>query len=383
MQKELQQLNIGILGGGQLGRMLLEQASNWDLKIAVLDPAHDAPCANMTHEFAEGDFKDYDTVYQFGRGRDIITIEFEDVNADALEHLEKEGVKVYPQPRVLKIIKDKGAQKTFYTENNIPTAPYSLVSHATEIKKCGIEFPFFQKLRKGGYDGYGVKKITSETDMGKAFDAPSVIEAQADLYKELSVIVARNLKGEIKTFPVVEMEFNSESNMVQFLFAPAEITDAIEKRAVDIAKMVIEKLDMVGILAVELFLTKQGEIWVNEIAPRPHNSGHHTIEANVCSQYEQHLRAICNLPLGNTESTSPSVMVNLLGEKEFGCKTGVPYYEGFEEVMQMTGVYVHLYGKAQTKPFRKMGHVTIVGGSMEKAKEKAIEVRRILKVKAK
>jgi 5-(carboxyamino)imidazole ribonucleotide synthase len=380
MNKELQQLNIGILGGGQLGRMLLQEATNWDLKIAVLDPAKDAPCANMTHEFVQGDFKDFDTVYQFGKGRDIITIEFEDVNADALEKLEKEGVKVFPQPRVLKIIKDKGAQKTFYTDHSIPTAPYKLVENAAEIKGCGIEFPFFQKMRKGGYDGYGVKKISSENEVGQAFDAPSVIEQQADLYKELSVIVARNEKGEVKTFPVVDMEFNPESNMVQFLFAPAEITDGIEKRAVDIAKMVIEKLEMVGLLAVELFLTKQGEIWVNEIAPRPHNSGHHTIEANVCSQYEQHLRAISDLPLGDTTTLSASVMVNLLGEKEY---TGTPHYEGFNQLMQMSGVYVHLYGKGQTKPFRKMGHVTIVDESMEKAKEKAMEVKRMMKVKLK
>jgi 5-(carboxyamino)imidazole ribonucleotide synthase len=380
MKKELQQLNIGILGGGQLGRMLLQEATNWDLKIAVLDPAHNAPCANMTHEFAQGDFKDFDTVYQFGKNRDIVTIEFEDVNADALEALEKEGVKVYPQPNVLKIIKDKGAQKTFYTQNNIPTAPYALVDHMIEIQDCGISFPFFQKLRKGGYDGYGVKKITNEVEMGQAFDAPSVIEEQADLYKELSVIVARNQQGEVKTFPLVDMEFNSESNMVQFLFAPAEITAGIEKRAIDIAKLVIEKLEMVGLLAVELFLTKQGEIWVNEIAPRPHNSGHHTIEANICSQYEQHLRAICDLPLGDTTANMSAVMVNLLGEKEY---FGVPNYEGFEKVVQMPGVYVHLYGKGETKPFRKMGHVTIIDENMQKAKEKALEVKRILKVKAK
>ncbi len=380
MQKELQQLNIGILGGGQLGRMLLQEAVNWDLKIAVLDPSKDAPCATITSEFKQGDFKDFDTVYSFGKGRDILTIEFEDVNADALDQLEKEGVKVFPQPRVLKIIKDKGAQKTFYKENNIPTAPYALIETSAEIKNCGIEFPFFQKLRTGGYDGYGVRKVSSEKDLGQAFDAPSVIEQQADLYKELSVIVARNEKGEVKNFPLVDMEFNPESNMVQFLFAPAEITSGIEEKAIAIAKEVIQKLDMVGILAVELFLTKQGEVWVNEIAPRPHNSGHHTIEANICSQYEQHLRSICNLPLGETEAALPAVMVNLLGEKEF---TGVPHYEGFEEVIQMPGVYVHLFGKGQTKPFRKMGHVTIIDENMQKAKEKALEVKNILKVKSK
>lgn len=380
MQKELQHLNIGILGGGQLGRMLLQEAANWDLKIAVLDPSEDAPCRFLTHHFEHGDFKDFNAVYQFGRGRDIITIEFEDVNADALEKLEEEGVKVFPQPRVLKIIKDKGAQKLFYSENKIPTAPYALVERSIEIPECEIKFPFFQKVRKGGYDGYGVKKITNEVEMGAAFDAPSVIEQQADLHKELSVIVARNEKGEIKNFPVVDMEFNPESNMVQFLFAPADISSDIESKAIAIAKEVIEKLQMVGILAVELFLTKQGEVWVNEIAPRPHNSGHHTIEANICSQYEQHVRSICNLPLGDTGTLSPAVMLNLLGEKGFA---GVPHYEGFDKVMQMNGVYVHLYGKGQTKPFRKMGHVTIIDKDLSRAKEKALEIQKILKVKAK
>src|SRR5688572_25244497 len=253
--------------------MLLQEATNWDLKIAVLDPSDDAPCRHLTHDFEHGDFRDYDAVYQFGRGRDIVTIEFEDVNADALETLEKEGVKVYPQPRVLKIIKDKGLQKTFYTENNIPTAPYVLVNHAIEIQDCGVPFPFFQKMRKGGYDGYGVKKISNEVEMGKAFDAPSVIERMADLKTELSVIVARNANGDVKTFPVVDMEFNPESNMVQFLFAPAEIPKEVEEKVTSIAKKIIEKLDMIGILAVELFYTQQGDVWVNEIAPRPHNSG--------------------------------------------------------------------------------------------------------------
>lgn len=380
MQKELQQLNIGILGGGQLGRMLLQEAANWDLKIAVMDPSNEAPCANLTHEFWQGDFRDFEFVQQFGAGKDILTIEFEDVNVEALQSLEEKGVKVFPQPRVLKIIKDKGAQKLFYKENNIPTAPFALVENAADIKNCGIPFPFFQKVRKGGYDGYGVKKISNEHDLINAFDAPSMIEQMADLKTELSVIVARNEKGEIKTFPVVDMEFNPESNMVQFLFAPAEISVEVEEKATSIAKTVIEKLGMVGLLAVELFYTKQGEIWVNEIAPRPHNSGHHTIEANICSQYEQHLRAICNLPLGDTSTLSPAVMLNLLGEKEH---TGTPYYEGIENVMQLSGVYIHLYGKAQTKPFRKMGHVTVIDKDLNKAKQRALEIQRTIKVKSK
>jgi len=379
MQKQLQQLNIGILGGGQLGRMLLQEAASWDLTIAVLDPAMDAPCAHLTHEFIQGDFKDFDTVYQFGAGKDIVTIEFEDVNADALQLLENEGVKIYPQPSVLKIIKDKGAQKLFYQQHNIPTAPFALVENVAGIKDTNIPFPFFQKLRKGGYDGYGVRKISSEADLPNAFDAPSMIEQMADLKTELSVIVARNANGEIKTFPVVDMEFNPESNMVQFLFAPANIPVEVEEKATVIAKTIIEKLDMVGLLAVELFYTHQGDVWVNEIAPRPHNSGHHTIEANICSQYEQHLRAICNLPLGDTSTILPAVMVNLLGEKEY---TGTPIYEGLEDVMKMSGVYVHLYGKTQTKPFRKMGHVTILNKELNHAKQKAIIIKNQLKIKA-
>lgn len=379
MEKQLQQLDIGILGGGQLGRMLIQEAVNWDLKIAVLDPSEEAPCRHITHAFSHGDFKDYDTVYEFGRGRDVVTIEFEDVNAEALADLEKEGVKVFPQPRVLEIIKDKGAQKLFYRMHGIPTAPFAIVEHKAEIEGCGIGFPFFQKLRKGGYDGYGVRKIADAAALESAFDAPSVIEQMADLDTELSVIVARNEKGEVKTFPVVGMEFNPESHMVQFLFAPAAISEEVAATATRLAREVIEKLDMVGILAVELFLTRQGEVWVNEVAPRPHNSGHHTIEANITSQYEQHLRSILNLPLGDTVAIGPAAMVNLLGEKGY---TGTPVYEGMEDVLGMPGVYVHLYGKAMTKPFRKMGHVTILGKDIAEVKQKAYNLLSTLSVKA-
>ncbi|MCZ2444475.1 MAG: 5-(carboxyamino)imidazole ribonucleotide synthase [Flavobacteriales bacterium] len=370
-------MNIGLLGGGQLGRMLLQEAANWDLRIAVLDPSADAPCANLTYEFVHGDFRDYDTVYSFGKNRDLITIEFEDVNIDALFKLEQEGVSVFPQPAILNIIKDKGAQKEFYRKNAIPTAPYALVENASEIASCGIPYPFFQKLRKGGYDGYGVKKIKGIESISEQFDAPSVIEQMANLVTELSVIVARNNHGEIRTFPVVNMAFNPESNMVQFLFSPAGIPKDIEQKAENIARDIIEGLQMVGILAVELFYTKEGEIWVNEIAPRPHNSGHHTIEANICSQYEQHLRAICNLPLANTNALMPAAMVNITGEKDH---QGVPYYQGMEDVLIMEGAFVHLYGKQQTKPFRKMGHVTLLAPTIDEAKNKAKKVLQTLKV---
>jgi 5-(carboxyamino)imidazole ribonucleotide synthase len=379
MDKQITDLKIGLLGGGQLGRMLMQKAIDWNLQIAILDPSKDAPCAHLTPDFQVGDFKDYDTVYNFGKDKDLVTIEFEDVNSDALVQLEKEGVKVFPQPRVLKIIQDKGLQKSFYQEHNIPTAPFALVENKAQIKEAGIAFPFFQKLRTSGYDGYGVRKIKSEKELAQSFDQPSVIEALADLNKELSVIVSRNEKGEMNAFPVVEMEFNPESNMVQYLFAPAQIEETIAKKATTLALDVIEKLDMVGILAVEMFYNNDGTIWVNEVAPRPHNSGHHTIEAGWCSQYEQHLRAILNLTPGNTQALQYGAMVNLLGEKGF---EGTPIYEGMDNILSIEGVFVHLYGKSKTKSFRKMGHVTVVGKDAEKVKADAAKILYTIKVKA-
>lgn len=369
------QKKIGLIGGGQLGRMLLQEAYNLNLNIAVLDPAPNAPCKNLCTEFTVGDFKDFDTLYNFGKDKDVITIEFEDVNADALAQLEKDGKEVYPQPKVLKLIQDKGLQKQFYKENNFPTAEFELVENKQEALSKITSYPVFQKLRKSGYDGYGVRKIESaDSDI---FDAPSVIEYAVKDAKEISVIVARNKKGEVTAFPTVEMEFNPEANMVEFLFSPAKIDAAIEKQATQLAIDIITKLEMVGILAVEMFLTKDNQILVNEIAPRPHNSGHQTIEGNLTSQYAQHLRAILNLPLGNTSITQPSVMINLLGEKGF---EGSAHYEGLEEVIAQSGTYIHLYGKAETRSFRKMGHVTVVDNDIEKAKEKARFIKQTLKV---
>lgn len=375
--KSFREKEIGLLGGGQLGRMLLQEAVNLDLRIHILDPSADAPCKNYCTSFQQGDFRDYDTVYRFGQGKDLITIEFEDVNVEALFALEKEGIEVYPQPRVLQLIQDKGLQKKFYRDNGFPTAPFALVENAAELAKCPIPPPFYQKLRKGGYDGYGVKKIRTEADLMQAFDLPSVAEQQADLWKELSVIVSRNNRGEISHFPVVDMEFNPESNMVQFLFSPADISPEIEEKAIGIARGIIEKLEMTGLLAVELFLNKNGEIWVNEIAPRPHNSGHHTIEAHICSQYEQHLRAILTLPPGSTKAIMPAVMINLLGEKGY---TGTPVYGGLEDVLSWKGCFVHLYGKTQTKPFRKMGHVTVMHPDLQIAKEQAQKILKTVRI---
>jgi len=381
MQKEPYSVNfkLGVLGGGQLGRMLIQEAINLDIHLACLDPNDKAPCSEIANSFAHGDFNDYDAVMQFGRDKDVLTVEIEHVNIQALKELEKKGVKVYPQPEILEIIQDKGLQKEFYSKNNIPTAPYKLVQDKKELMQNQDLLPVAQKLRKGGYDGKGVTILKSETDLLKAFDAPSVLESFVPFEKELAVIVARNEKGEISSFPVVELDFNPEANLVEMLFAPAKITAEIEEKARKVAETTIEAFGLVGILAVELFLTQEGDILVNEVAPRPHNSGHHTIEANITSQYGQHLRSILNLPLGKTDLTQTAAMVNLLGEDGY---TGPVRYEGLNECLALPGVYVHIYGKAETKPFRKMGHVTVTGTDIEKVRKLAHQVKATLKVKA-
>lgn len=370
-------VKIGVLGGGQLGRMLQQKALDLGLDLAFMDPDANAPCKDISSRFFKGDIKDYDTVYSFGKNRDIVTIEIEHVNVQALEQLEKEGVKVFPQPKVIKIVQDKGLQKIFYKENNIPTAEFFLVGGKDEIPLFKDKFPFMQKMRTGGYDGKGVTPVRTEADLATAFDVPSVLEKMVDFEKELSVIVSRNEDGEIKAYPCVECEFNPEANLVEFLFSPANISAEVEAKSQELAKGVIEKLEMVGVLAVELFLTKDGEVLVNEIAPRPHNSGHQTIEGNYESQYGQLVRCLLNLPLGDTAIKRPSVMVNLLGEKGY---TGTAVYDGIDKVLATGGTNIHLYGKAQTKPFRKMGHVTIVDESLDAAKEKANFVKDTLKI---
>ncbi len=373
---EPQEYKIGILGGGQLGRMLIQNAINYNLNISVLDPDGNAPCKAISN-FVKGSIIDYDSVYKFGKDKDVITIEIENVNTEALKALEKDGKKVYPQPEVIELIQDKGLQKMFYQRNNIPTADFFLVENKEQIDKYKDFFPFFQKLRKGGYDGKGVVKLNKPNNLDQAFDAPSVLERLVNFDKEISVIVARNANGECKCFPAVECEFNPKANLVEFLFSPATIKKNIEKEANAIATLLAEKLKIVGLLAVEFFVTKEGKVLVNEIAPRPHNSGHHTIEGNIVSQFEQHWRAILNLPLGDTSIVKPGVMVNLLGEQGYD---GPAKYEGMEDVLKFGGVYIHLYGKVNTKPFRKMGHVTILDDDMVKAKQKAKTVKALLKI---
>lgn len=371
-----QNSKVGILGGGQLGRMLIQSGIDFNIPFSVLDPDAHAPCSSLA-EFHHGKLTDYETVMKFGAQCDVITIEIESVNTAALKELARAGKKVYPQPSVIEVIQDKRTQKIFYRDCNIPTANFILVENAGEVKKHKDVLPLVNKLGKEGYDGRGVQVLRTAADLDNAFDAPGILEELIDFEKEISVIVARNEHGEVKTFPAVEMVFHPVQNLVEYLFAPAELEGEILDEADDIARRIIHELDMVGLLAVEMFVTREGKVIVNEIAPRPHNSGHQTIEANITSQYEQHLRAILGLPLGDTTLIQPSAMVNLLGEPGH---VGMAKYEGFEEVLKVPGVHIHLYGKRLTKPFRKMGHVTIADEDVTRLKEKVNFVKNTLKV---
>ena len=377
--KSITQTKLGILGGGQLGRMLIQEAINYNISVSILDPDPDAPCKNICEHFKVGDLSDYNTVYNFGKNLDLITIEIEKVNIEALEDLEKEGIKVFPQPRIIRLIQDKGLQKQYFKENDIPTSPFRLFSSKAQLKDANLSFPFIQKLRRDGYDGKGVKKISNLNDLENAFDEQHITENLIDFEKEIAVIVARNEDGEVATFPMVEMDFNPQANLVEFLIAPSTYHFDIQQRAENIAIEIANSLKIVGILAVELFLTKDHQILVNELAPRPHNSGHQTIEGNYTSQFGQHLRAIFNLPLGDTRSISNAIMINLLGENGY---EGIAEYEGLSEILKLDGVFVHLYGKKYTKPFRKMGHITILDDNREKAIEKAKFVKENIKVRA-
>ncbi len=359
--------------------MMIQSAINYNLDISILDPDPNAPCAHLVENFQVGKLTDEQLVYDWGKQFDLITIEIENVSVAALKRLTKEGVTVYPQPEVIELIQDKRKQKTFYKANRIPTAEFVLTDNKEEVKANVQMLPAVNKLGKEGYDGRGVQILKKEKDLDRAFESPSLLESLVDFEKEISVIVARNEKGEVSCFPVVELSYHPEHNLVEFLFAPADISAEIEQSAYELAEDVIKKLNMVGLLAVEMFLTKDGKLLVNEVAPRTHNSGHQTIEANYTSQFEQHLRAILNMPLGAVDAIVPAAMVNLLGEDGFA---GDALYEGLSDCMEMKGVYVHLYGKKLTKPFRKMGHVTITDSDLESLKVKARKVKNTLKVKA-
>ncbi len=371
-----QNFKLGILGGGQLGRMLIQSGIDLNISFSILDPDPEAPCKSLA-EFTTGKLTDFETVMSFGQSCDLITIEIENVNTKALRELMKLGKKVFPQPDVIELIQDKRTQKEFYVAHNIPTAEFILTQNKEDVIQHKSFLPAVNKLGKEGYDGRGVQILRSEKDLDKAFDAPGLLEKLIDFEKEISVIVARNERGEICSYPAAEMIFHPTQNLVEYLFAPADISEAIARSADEIARKVADKIQIVGILAVEMFVTKQGKILVNEIAPRPHNSGHQTIEANVTSQYEQHLRAIHNLPFGDTSILLPSAMVNLLGEDGYA---GSAVYQGLEKVLAVEGVHVHLYGKKKTKPFRKMGHVTIVDADVKSLQKKANFVKENLKV---
>ena len=376
--KFYQQFKLGVLGGGQLGRMLIQSGIDLNIEFNVLDPDPNAPCSQISN-FTCGKLTDFDTVISFGEKCDLITIEIENVNIAALKQLAKAGKKVFPQPEVIELIQDKRVQKQFYKDNGIPTADFILTSNKNEVSENTSFLPAVHKLGKGGYDGHGVQILRSANDLNKAFEAPGVLEKLVDFEKEIAVIVSRNERGEVMAFPSVEMVFHPEANLVEYLLSPAQISSGTNGLAVELATKVINKLKMVGLLAVEMFVTRDGKVLVNEIAPRPHNSGHHTIEANATSQYEQHLRAILGLPPGKTDSLLPSAMVNLLGEEGHA---GIANYSGLEEVLAVGGTHVHLYGKKMTKPFRKMGHVTIVDRDIDSLKKKIDFVKKTLKVTA-
>ncbi|WP_166967890.1 5-(carboxyamino)imidazole ribonucleotide synthase [Yeosuana marina] len=372
---------LGILGGGQLGKMLLNDTRKFDIYTCVLDASKEAPCKVASNEFHLGDLMDYDAVYNFGKQVDVLTIEIENVNVAALETLEKEGVKVFPSSKTLRTIQNKATQKLFYVDHNLPTASFSRFAYTSEIKDAvnhgGLNLPFVWKSAQFGYDGQGVKIVRSIEDLQGLPNVECIAETLIPFKNELAVIVARNVSGETKAYPVVEMEFHPEANQVEYVICPARISDDVAKKAKAIALKTSEAYNHVGLLAVEMFQTQDDTILINEVAPRPHNSGHHTIESSYTSQFEQHIRAILNLPLGRIDSKVGGIMVNLVGAEGFN---GDVVYQNIEAIMHMDGVTPHIYGKKQTRPFRKMGHVTIVNEDLSKARQIAEDVKNTIKV---
>ncbi len=372
---------LGILGGGQLGKMLLYTTRKWDIKTKVLDPSENAPARLASDHFVQGELTDFQTVYDFGKNVDVLTIEIEKVNVEALEKLESEGVKVYPQPKVLRTIQNKCLQKRFYKENNIPTAPFEEYESLDQVKEAIIKgelsFPFVWKSAEMGYDGYGVSIVRSNKEIEDLNGGPCLIEELVPFEKELSVIVCRRPEGETVHYPVVESEFHPTANQVEYVLCPAQLSSADAKKAVEVALQTSMAFGQIGLLAVELFLTPEGDVLVNEVAPRPHNSGHYSIEASYTCQFEQHIRAVLDLPLGKTESKAAAVMVNLVGKAGH---TGPVVYKNIDQVLTIEGVTPHIYGKKETRPFRKMGHVTIIHPKIETARKMAEQVKETLSV---
>ena len=377
---------LGILGGGQLGKMLLAETRKFDIQTYVLDPSKEAPSQFGANHFFIGDLMDFDTVYDFGKKVDLLTIEIENVNLDALDKLEADGLKVFPSPSTLRLIQNKGNQKDFYVANNIPTSPHQRFENIQNLKskivnqQSKIQLPCVWKAARFGYDGNGVKILKQAHDLEILPDVECLIEELVPFKNELAVIVARSASGEVKTYPVVEMEFHPEANQVEYVICPARIDEKVAQKATEVALKVSENFNHVGLLAVEMFQTHDDEILVNEVAPRPHNSGHYSIEASYTSQFENHLRAILNLPLGNTDSKVAGIMVNLVGAEGY---SGNVIYENIEKIMAIDGVTPHIYGKRETRPVRKMGHVTIVNEDMNEARRIAEEVKNTIRVIAK
>ena len=372
---------LGILGGGQLGKMLLTETRKFDIQTLVLEPSEEAPARFGCNGFYKGSLMDFDTVYEFGNMVDLLTIEIENVNLDALDKLEEEGLPIYPSPKTLRLIQNKGRQKDFYVANGIPTSAHQRFVDIFDLRKSlekdELNFPFVWKSAQFGYDGNGVKICRSALDLVKLPEVECIAEQLVPFKNELAVIVARSVSGEVKTYPVVEMEFHPEANQVEYVICPARIDEKVAQKATEIALKVSQAFNHVGLLAVEMFQTEDDEILVNEVAPRPHNSGHYSIEASYTSQFENHIRAILDLPLGNTDSKVAGIMVNLVGEEGY---SGQVVYENIEKIMAIDGVTPHIYGKRETRPFRKMGHVTIVNEDMTEARRIAEEVKNSIKV---
>lgn len=371
---------LGILGGGQLGKMLLYETRKYDIRTIVLDPSADAPCRIACNNFEQGSLMDFDTVYNFGKKADVLTYEIELVNVKALEQLEKEGVKVFPSSKTLRTIQNKATQKLFYVDHEIPTAPFTRFAYTSEILPAmeheALSFPFVWKSTQFGYDGMGVKVIRKAEDLNELPNVECIAEHMIPFKNELAVIVSRNVSGEVKTYPVVEMEFHPEANQVEYVICPARIDECCTK-AQEIALKVSNAIEHVGLLAVEMFQTEDDHILVNEVAPRPHNSGHYSIEASYTNQFEQHLRAILDLPLGKTNSKLAGIMVNLVGAEGHFWDV---VYENIEDIMKMDGVTPHIYGKRETRPFRKMGHVTIIHEEVAEARKIAQKVKETINV---
>ncbi|MCL2688174.1 MAG: 5-(carboxyamino)imidazole ribonucleotide synthase [Methanobrevibacter sp.] len=381
MQPFLNDLKLGIIAGGQLGKMLIQEASKWNIKTYILEEDINSPASSIATHHVQGSRFDFEAVYNFGKEVDLLTFEIESINIDALFKLKEEGLKISPDPSILKLFQDKEKQKEFYVASELPTSPFKSYDNKEDIIDAlgdeSLKYPFVQKLKTGGYDGRGVSVINSESDLKDLLNGESIVEQKIDIHKEIGVIVARNEKGEIKSFPAAEMVFDPKANLVEQLICPADISEAQHIQSQEIAHKLIERLDMCGLLAIEFFIDANGDLLINESAPRTHNSGHHTIESIVTSQFEQHLRAILNLPLGSTDIKLPAVMINLLGEAEYH---GKAVYEGFDECLAIDGVKIHLYGKTITKPYRKMGHITVIDKDLNKALEKTVIVKNTIKV---